>query len=289
MPKPRMRAVLIATAVAALALVAIPVPAMAATPTGWVRVAHLSPDTQPVDVRLASLGGSSKVLSIHDVSYGSVSKYWSLPVGNYAVAMRKAGSAASSTPVVSTFVSISSGGADTVAVFGTNADLKTKVIPDALTLPRAGTARVRVVQASTSSAPVTVTAAPSTTIVSDASTTTVSPYADVKAGTWKLTAVSGTKSTTETVSLKTGQIASVLVLDDASGGIVLRRVLDSASVGGVPKGYLATGGGFLAHQAEQQHTDLMLAAGGLGVLAAAGVAIGVVTRRRHARLSPSRA
>ena len=282
MPTSRTRAVLVATAVAALAVVAAPAPAMAATSTGWVRVAHLSPDTKAVDVRLASLGGSSKVLAVDDVAYGSVSKYLSLPVGNYAVAMRPAGSSASSTPVVQTFVTVSSGGADTVAVFGKNADLKTKVIDDSLTLPRTGKARVRVVQASTASTPVTVTAAPSTTIVSDASTTTVSPYADVTAGSWKLTATSGTKTTTETVALKAGQIASVLVLDDASGGITLRRVLDSASVGGVPKGYLATGGGYLVHQADQQR-DLMLTAGGLGLLAAAGLTTGVVVRRRRAR------
>lgn len=287
MPMTRMRAVLVATTVAALAVVAAPAPAMAATAatssTGWVRIAHLSPDTKPVDVRLASLGGSSKVLAVDDVAYGSVSKYMSLPVGTYAVAMRAAGSADSSTPVVQTSISVKAGGADTVAVFGKNADLKTKVIGDALTLPKGGDARVRVVQASTSADPVTVTAAPTTTIVSDASTTTVSPYADVKAGTWKLTATSGTKTTTESVALKAGQIASVFVLDDASGNIVLRRVLDSASVGGVPKGYLATGGGYLAHQAEQQQTDMMLAAGGLGLLAAAGVASGVVIRRRRAR------
>lgn len=282
MPTSRTRAVLIATAVAALAVVAAPAPAMAATSTGWVRVAHLSPDTKAVDVRLASLGGSSKVLAVDDVAYGSVSKYLSLPAGNYAVAMRPAGSSASSTPVVQTFVTVSSGGADTVAVFGKNADLKTKVIDDSLTLPRTGKARVRVVQASTASTPVTVTAAPSTTIVSDASTTTVSPYTDVTAGSWKLTATSGTKTTTETVALKAGQIASVLVLDDASGGITLRRVLDSASVGGVPKGYLATGGGYLVHQADQQR-DLMLTAGGLGLLAAAGLTTGVVVRRRRAR------
>ena len=282
MPTNPIRAALVAVAIAVLALVAVPTSAYAAPATGWVRVAHLSPDTKPVDVRLASLGGSSKVLAVDDVAYGSVSKYLSLPTGNYAVAMRPAGSSESSTPVVQTFVTVSAGGAATVAVFGTNADLKTKVITDSLTLPKAGDARVRVVQASTASTPVTVTASPSKTIVSDASTTTVSPYADIKAGTWKLTATSGTKTTTETIAVKAGQIASVLVLDDASGGIVLRRVLDSASVGGVPKGYLATGGGYLVHQADQQR-DLMLTAGGLGLLAAAGLASGIAVRRRRAR------
>ena len=282
MPSSRIRALIVAISIGALALVAVPTAAYAAAPTGWVRVAHLSPDTKSVDVRLASLGSTSTVLSIDDVSYGSVGRYWSLPVGDYAVAMRPAGSSASSTPVVQASVTVKAGGASTVAVFGKNADLRTKVIDDALTLPKTGDARVRIVQASTAADPVTVTAAPATTIVSDAGTTTVSPYADVRAGSWKLTATSGTRSTTETVALKAGQIASVFVLDDASGGLVLRRVLDSASVGGVPKGYLATGGGYLVHEADQQR-DRTLVAGGLGLLAAAAVTTGVVVRRRRAR------
>ena len=105
---------------------------------------------------------------------------------------------------------------------------------------------MRVVQASTSSDPVTVTAAPQRRRSSRTRrTTTVSPYADVQGGHLEADRDPRTASTTATRPslLKAGQIASVFVLDDASGGIVLRRVLDSASVGGVPKGYLATGGG----------------------------------------------
>lgn len=281
MPMSRLRAVVAAAALAVVALLAAPAaPALAATPTGWVRVAHLSPDTEAVDVRLASLGGSSTVQAIEDVSYGAVSEYLSLPVGRYAVAMRPAGATASSTPVVQALVSVRAGAASTVAVFGRNADLQAKVIGDALTLPKAGDARVRVVQASTEDERVTVTAAPDTTIVADATTTTVSPYADVPAGRWTLTAVRGSTSTTTDIDLKTGQIASIFVLDDASGGIVLRRVLDAASVGGVPKGYVATGGGFLVHEAEGQRTDGLLAAGA-GTLAAAALAAGLVARRRR--------
>ncbi|GAA2749581.1 DUF4397 domain-containing protein [Amnibacterium kyonggiense] len=260
----------------------MPSAAHAAPSTGWVRVAHLSPDTKAMDVRLAQLSGDSSVFSIADLSYGSVSKYLTLAAGRYAVAMRPAGSAASSTPVVSSFVDVRAGSATTVAVFGRNADLMTRAISDSLELPKTGDARVRVVQASTSSTPVTVTASPSRTIVSDAASTTVSPYADVRAGSWTLTATSGSRTATTAIDLRAGQIASVFVLDDANGGIALRRVLDSASVGGVPSGYLATGGGYLAHEAEQQRTLGALTAGGLALLAAAGLA-GAAVRRRRAR------
>lgn len=274
-------------AAAAVALVAIPaLPANAApgagSSTGWVRVAHLSPDTTTMDVRLVPLAGSGGVVRVDDVSYGTVSSYRSLAVGQYAVAMRPAGSSADATPVVQTSIDVTRGGAATVAVFGVNADLKTKVIEDSLGLPKSGTARVRVIQAYTADSPVTVTAAPSTTIVDNAATATVSPYADVKAGTWKLTAVSGSRTATASVALAAGQVASVVVLDTASGGIVLRRVLDSASVGGVPKGYLATGGGYLAHQqAQQQEADVRDALVGGGALVLVLIGAGFVLRRRR--------
>lgn len=284
MPHLRLRALLAAstTAVAALALVVAPAaPALAAGATGWVRVAHLSPDTKSVDVRLAPLDGGADVIAVDDVSYGTVSKYLSLPVGDYAVAMRPAGSSASSSPVVQTSVAVRAGGASTVAVFGTNAELQTRVIPDALTLPKAGTARVRVVQASTAG-PVTVTTGPGRSIVADAALATVSPYADVAAGRWTLTAAQGGTTADTAIDLKAGQIASVFVLDDADGGIVLRRVLDSASVGGVPKGYLATGGGYLAHEAEQER-GLALAGTLAALLGVAGLTAAIARRRARAR------
>jgi hypothetical protein len=283
-PTSRIRAAFLVVATAALALVVAPAaPALAApSSTGWVRVAHLSPDTRSVDVRLVALSGGSKVLRIDDVAYGAVSKYWSLPTGSYAVAMRPAGASPDSTPVVQTSVDVKAGGASTVAVFGRNADLRTRVVRDALTLPKSGAARVRVVQASTASTPVSVTTGGSA-IVSDAATTTVSPYKEVRAGRWTLDASRGADRTTSTIDLKAGQIASVFVLDDAQGGIVLRRVLDSASVGGVPSGYLATGGGYLAHET-RQHDDLLLTAGaGVLVAAAAGTALAVRRRRVRAR------
>lgn len=279
MPSPRFRIALVA--VAALALVAVPAaPALAAAPTGWVRVAHLSPDTKSVDVRLVSLSSGAGVLRIDDVAYGAVSKYWALPVGGYAVAMRPAGAAADSTPVVEASVQVRAGGASTIAVFGRNADLRTKEIRDDLALPKAGDARVRVVQASTSAAAVRVTAGDET-LAAAAAPATVSPYVAVRAGRSTLEATRGAERATSAVDLRAGQIASVFVLDDADGGIVLRRVLDSASVGGVPKGYLATGGGYLVHEAAQQR-DQALAAGGAAAFAAATAGF-VLWRRARAR------
>ena len=43
--------------------------------TGWIRLAHLSPNTPPVDVYLYSFGGSNAMIVLHHVGYGAVSPY----------------------------------------------------------------------------------------------------------------------------------------------------------------------------------------------------------------------
>ena len=276
------RAVL-AAIVAAAALTLLPVlPAHAASGTGWVRVAHLSPDTSQVDVRLAPLDeGQGKVVKVTDVAYGDVSKYLSLPAGDYAVAMRPAGASDSATPVISASVKVTAGSAFTVAVFGRNSDLQAKVIEDSLSTPRSGDARVRVVQAATVADPVSVTAKEDDekTIVARAGLATVSDYASVPAGKWVLTALAGSSTTTSTVDLKSGQIASLFVLEKADGDLTIKRVLDSSSVGDVPKGYLATGGGFLAHE-QQGRDDALLVGGGLLLALTGGAAVLAARRRR---------
>ncbi|MFY9774010.1 MAG: DUF4397 domain-containing protein, partial [Trebonia sp.] len=83
--------------------------------TGWVRLAHLSPNTPAVDVYLYSFGNPSAELVLHHVSYGTVSPYETLAAGEYTVAMRAAGAAASTKPVLSASLTVAPGGAYTVA------------------------------------------------------------------------------------------------------------------------------------------------------------------------------
>src|ERR1039458_5163750 len=66
------------------------VPAWASPGTGWVRLAHLSPNTPPVDVYLYSFGDPSARLVLRHVSYGTVSPYQEVPAGDYTVSMRAA-------------------------------------------------------------------------------------------------------------------------------------------------------------------------------------------------------
>ena len=60
----------------------------ATTDTGWIRLAHLSPNTPAVDVYLYSFGNSNAMIVLHHVAYGTVSPYESVQAGDYSVAMR---------------------------------------------------------------------------------------------------------------------------------------------------------------------------------------------------------
>ena len=97
-------------------------PAWAAPGTGWVRLAHLSPNTPAVDVYLYPFGNSRARLVLHHVSYGTVSPYQELPVGEYTVSMRPAGAPATEHPVLSTSFWVRNSDAYTVAGLGPRPD-----------------------------------------------------------------------------------------------------------------------------------------------------------------------
>ena len=80
--------------------------ASAAAGTGWIRLAHLSPNTPAVDVYLYSFGDSSAQVVLHHVAYGTCPRTSRCPTGDYTVAMRAAGAVATSAPVLSASVDV---------------------------------------------------------------------------------------------------------------------------------------------------------------------------------------
>lgn len=273
-------AVAVASTLLAASLASAPA-ASAASGTGWVRVAHLSPDTKHVDVRVVALSGSDRVVQVKDVAYGAVSKYYALPAGEFALAMRPAGAPVDATPVIQASMRVTAGTASTVAVFGKNAELKMKVVQDDLAAPAAGRARVRLVQASTSSDPVTVKSSDGTVVASDAALASVSKYASTPVGAWKLQARQGTATSQSSVTLKSGQVVSLFVLDTANGSITVRPVVDSSGAGPAPKGFVATGGGYLAHRAEET-SRIGTVGAGAAIAVALGIGVPLALRRRRA-------
>src|SRR5207245_1012706 len=100
----------IAACALSVGLVSVAIPATSAAPgTGWLRLAHLSPNTPAVDVYLYSAGNAQARIVLRHVKYGTVSPYLRAHAGEYTVAMRPAGAAASSAPVLSTGVRVRAG------------------------------------------------------------------------------------------------------------------------------------------------------------------------------------
>jgi hypothetical protein len=247
-------------------------PASASSGYGWLRLAHLSPNTPAVDVYLYSFGNASAKLVVHHVAYGTVSGYERLPSGEYTVAMRAAGAPASSAPVISATVDVHSGAAYTVAGMGPAKGLRLVVLRDRLRTPR-GKALVRIIQASLLQHRVTVTAG-NHVVVAGLPFAAVSAYKVVAPGTWAVRAVGRSERTVASITLSAGTIHTIVVLDDP-GRLALDDIVDAAGSKVVPTGAPATGlGGTAPRPARSDLLWLVLIGGGLLLgLAGAGWAI----------------
>lgn len=285
-------AVLAATKVLAVivfALVSTAGPSSAAEPDetldGWARVAHLSPDTKSVDVALTAVAGGQVLFDLEDVAYGDVSDYLRFPAGSYVVEMTPAGSVTDAAPAISELITVTAGEPITLAVTGLNADLTTKVINDDLTPPADGEARVRVLQASTVADSVDITTTSGMAIASDAKSGQVTGYATVDDGPWDLQLAAGSTESNASIELESGSVNTLLVLDNAEGGLTIKAISDSGSVSETPVGGTNTGAApsaaagsdtMGAFAAEWTAGGIIAAAALITVLAAHG------TRRRAA-------
>lgn len=229
-------------------LLGVPVAAYASsatTGTGWIRLAHLSPNTPAVDVYLYSFGNSSAQIVLHHVAYGTVSPYEAVSAGDYSVAMRSAGASATSQPVLSTSVTIKADHAYTVAGMGPESGLRLQVLDDELTTPT-GKFLVRVIQASLKQQTVKVTCG-GQTIVPKSTFASVSSYQAIPAGTWTMAAVSGGGTASQRITWAAGTVHTLVVLDGASG-LEMVSLEDAAGAGKPPVGSVTTGfGGTAPH------------------------------------------
>jgi hypothetical protein len=243
----------IVTLVAASALLlGFPLAAAAAassatTGTGWIRLAHLSPNTGAVDVYLYSFGNSSAHIVLHHVAYGTVSSYEAVSAGDYSVAMRPAGATAASQPVLSTSVTIVAGHAYTVAGVGPRSGLRLQVMDDDLTTP-AGKALVRVIQASLKQPSVGVSW-DGTVVTSKLAFDSMTSYQAVTPGmeTISVTGTGAGQDVRSRITLAAGTVHTLVVLDGASG-LEIANLEDAAASGRPPAGGASTGfGGTAGH------------------------------------------
>ncbi len=272
---------LLGLAALALGLLSGTAAASASQGSGYLRLAHLSPNTPAVDVYLYSFHNSKAVFVVHHVAYGTISGYEKIPAGEYTVAMRLAGAPAKSSPVISTTVNITPGSAFTVAGMGPANGLRLQVLRDRLSTPK-GKALVRIIQASLRQHQVTIRAGHAV-IARHVPFASVTAYKVVKPGTWNVSADGRTARTSSDITLAAGTIHTIVVLDDP-GHLTLDDLVDAAGSRVIPATAPQTGFGGTAPV--PGHSELPWA-----VLISAGLllsAAGLVTARRPAFARASR-
>jgi Domain of unknown function (DUF4397) len=239
----------------------------ATTGTGWIRLAHLSPNTPAVDVYLYSFDNSKAMIVLHHVAYGTVSPYESVQAGDYSVAMRAAGASATSQPVLSTSVTIAAGHAYTVAGMGPESGLRLQVLDDALTTP-SGQALVRVIQASLKQQEVKVTLG--STVLSDSlKFASVSAYQAVTPGTESVSVSAGGTDANSSVTLAAGTVHTLVMLDGANG-LEIVNLEDASGSGKPPLGGVQTGFGGTAPHGPGSPVPWLVAIGAGSLLALTG-------------------
>jgi hypothetical protein len=277
---------LAAGAALVVGVLGLAVPAASAAPAsggvGWLRLAHLSPNTPAVDCYLYSFDNPNAKIVLHHVAYGTVSPYEQVPAGEYTVAMRGAGAAPGSKPVLSASVDVQPGGAYTVAGMGPYKGLRLQVVQDRLTTPK-GKALVRIIQASMRQPKVTV-GLNGQNLASQLAFAKISPYVAVSPGTFTVHAAGSSESTTDTVNLTAGSIHTLVVLDNSTK-LGVDDLIDAQGSKVEPAGGVQTGFGGTA---ARPGAPLLpwLSVGLAGLLAAAAGSMLVSRRRRpalHAR------
>jgi hypothetical protein len=184
--------------------------------------------------------------------------------------MRTAGAAPTAAPLLSATVDVAAGHAYTVAGIGPRSGMRLQVIGDQLECPP-GRAMVRVIQASLQQPQVTVTVGRQS-LARDQAFDSVSPYHVVRPGTFTVHAAGTSERASARLTLASGSIETLVVLD-APGHLAVSTLEDAAASKTVPDGAAATGfGGTAPRPGGAPILWLTLACAGLALLTTAGVA-----------------
>lgn len=278
-------AALLAGALVALAVPAVLAPAASAADVGYIRLAHLSPDTPKVDVWLTSFRSKKFSEVVRSVPYGTLSPFQRLRPGVYNVSMRSPGAASDSKPLLTTNLRVRPGAAYTVAGVGRRANITLKVLDEDLRPPAPGTARLRLVQASSAAKVVDVTTSTGRSLLSNASFPSATPYVSVPAQRWTLDVgpkAGGALSVQRTVNVKAGAIYTLLLLDKNLDDVKLVVRADSAGTPNAPVGSVAAGLGGQSTQPVSHDGVRPVAALAALLLLAAAACVGLRGTRRRA-------
>jgi len=217
----------------------------AAASQGWVRCANLSPGT-PEDIYLYPFGDPSHPTVLMHDGYGSVSGYLRVGAGQYTVAMRPAGTSASSPPSVSTSFTVSAGANYTVASIGPASARQLDVLTDQTAGQAGGKVLVRVIQASLRQPRVTVSVGPDI-LARQLAFGSATAYRAIEPGRPMVTFTAPGGQAAIPVALAAGSVHTIVVLDGAQAGsgagLKIGNLTDAAGSQEAPKGGAATGMG----------------------------------------------
>jgi hypothetical protein len=254
---------------AALALAAAPSAsaAPAGGQSGWIRIAHLSPEAPAMDMYVYPFGEPGHPTVLKDVTYGAVSRYVAVTPGQYTVAMRGFGAPATSNPALTTSFMVTAGGAFTLAAMGPDPGLRTEVLKDQMTAPT-GKAVIRVLQASLKQHRVTVSYGQDV-LASQLAFGSATSYTDVSPGAQTVQFTAAGDHATKAVTVDADSVHTFVVLDDSSG-LKVDALTDSSGSAVMPAGGVQAGfGGTAPHPVSPAPWLALIAVGGL--LAAAGL------------------
>ena len=253
---------------AAVLMAATSPAASAAGRSGWVRIAHLSPQAPAMDMYVYPFGDPGRPLVLKDVRYGAVSAYMAVIPGQYTVAMRGFGAPASSKPALTTSFRVDAGAAYTLAALGPDPGLRTEVLKDQMTAP-AGKAVVRVLQASLRQHQVTVSYG-TDVLARQLAFGAATPYRAVSPGAQTVQFTAPGQHVATPVTLAPDSVHTIVVLDDSSG-LKVDAVTDAAGSKIMPKGAISAGfGGTAPRPPVNPASWLMMIAAGI-LLTAAGL------------------
>ena len=223
---------------AAALVAATPPAASAATPDGWVRCAHLSPNAPIMDIYMYPFGDPSHPTVLKGATYGNVSDYMAVSPGDYTVALRGYNASASSPPILTTSFMVSAGTAFTVAAIGPDPGLRMEVLKDQMTAPT-GMASVRVIQASLKEKLVTVSYGPDV-LARQLAFGSATSYRAVSPGAQPMQLTAPGEHAAMSVKLAPDTVHTVVVLD-SSAGLKIDALTDSAGSQTMPMGGAGTG------------------------------------------------
>jgi len=256
----------------------------AATPgTGWIRWGNWSPSAPDFDIYLTSFGGSSGPTVIKHVRYGRISAFTTIPTGQYTIAMRKGGAAATAPPMLSASVHVAAGTAYTIVSMGAPSHLGVQVLTETMR-SAPGRALVRVVQESVDQHSVTVTDG-SHALSGPLQLGSYTGFLAVSPGRQAIQATGYSETTTKRVSLQPDTIHTLVVLDKP-GGLAISSIQDAVGSRVMPAGGAETGFGGTAPRSSSPMPWLAVIAGGV-LLAAVSLNRLRRTRQRPAHAAPN--